>query len=74
VNGGVAFAHARASGGYGGFSASGSQDIPGGILGGQLGYNWQVGNFVYGLEDDISTQAKNAMSFYAPPQFARALT
>jgi outer membrane immunogenic protein len=53
VNGGVAFAHAKASGSYGGFSASGSQDIPGGILGAQLGYNWQVGNFVYGIEGDI---------------------
>lgn len=28
-------------------------DVKGGMFGGQLGYNWQFGQFVYGLEGDI---------------------
>jgi outer membrane immunogenic protein len=28
-------------------------DMNGGVAGGQAGYNWQVGNFVWGLEADI---------------------
>jgi outer membrane immunogenic protein len=30
-----------------------SVKIRGGIFGGELGYNWQVGNFVYGIETDL---------------------
>ncbi len=54
--------YAGANGGYGwgrthwsdpvfGFS-SGDFDISGGLLGGQLGYNWQSGRLVLGLESD----------------------
>lgn len=38
------------SGGGGGDS----YDIDGWVLGGQLGYNWQVDNLVFGLEADLS--------------------
>ncbi|MBN9006639.1 MAG: porin family protein [Rhizobiales bacterium] len=42
---------------------------PDGINGGvQAGYNWQAGNWVYGLETDIqgSAQEDNKTSFFAP--------
>jgi len=29
-----------------------SFDVKGGMVGGQLGYNWQFGQFVYGVEGD----------------------
>ena len=32
---------------------SGKFDVNGGLLGGQIGYNWQLGNTVIGLESDI---------------------
>jgi len=35
-------------------STTGSTSTTGFIGGGQIGYNWQHGNFVYGLEGDIS--------------------
>jgi outer membrane immunogenic protein len=34
-------------------TASNSFNLDGGIFGGQIGYNWQAGNIVYGLETDI---------------------
>jgi outer membrane immunogenic protein len=33
---------------------SGSRDFDGGLLGGFIGYNWQVGSFVFGVEGDIN--------------------
>jgi len=47
-----------ANGGYGwgsaDWSALGSSfDVKGGLLGGQVGYNWQFGQFVYGVEADV---------------------
>jgi outer membrane immunogenic protein len=33
--------------------ASGSFDTSGGLVGGTIGYNWQVGQVVFGLEGDI---------------------
>ena len=49
--------YAGINGGYGwgssNWSALGSRfDVNGGLFGGQLGYNWQFGQFVYGLEGD----------------------
>ena len=38
----------------GGFS-----DVSGVIFGGQLGYNWQFGNWVFGLETDIQFSAQD---------------
>ncbi len=50
--------YAGVNGGYGwgtsDWSALGSSfNTNGGLFGGQLGYNWQFGQFVYGLEGDI---------------------
>jgi outer membrane immunogenic protein len=49
--------YAGINGGYGWGSSSWSAlpssfDVSGGLFGGQLGYNWQFGQFVYGLEGD----------------------
>jgi outer membrane immunogenic protein len=40
------------SGTWPGFGAFGSRNVRGGFGGLQFGYNWQAGNFVYGLEAD----------------------
>ena len=50
--------YAGINGGYGwgtsNWSGLGSSfDVNGGLFGGQLGYNWQFGQFVYGLEGDL---------------------
>jgi outer membrane immunogenic protein len=50
VNAGAAWQHANTTSPYG----QAITDVSGFIGGGQLGYNWQDGNFVYGLEGDIS--------------------
>jgi outer membrane immunogenic protein len=34
--------------------AEGSQDVSGFLAGGQIGFNWQAGNWVFGLEADAS--------------------
>src|SRR5438105_2944995 len=34
-------------------TASNRFNLNGGLFGGQIGYNWQSGNIVYGLETDI---------------------
>ena len=44
--------YAGINGGYG-WSDSFADDAKGGVFGGQLGYNWQAGNFVFGIEGDI---------------------
>jgi outer membrane immunogenic protein len=49
--------YAGINGGYGWGSSKwdglpASFDVNGGVVGGQLGYNWQFGQFVYGLEGD----------------------
>jgi outer membrane immunogenic protein len=35
------------------FGSGNSDGLDGGLVGGTLGYNWQVGNLVFGLEGDI---------------------
>lgn len=44
--------YAGINGGYG-WSDSFADKAKGGIYGGQLGYNWQIGSFVLGLEGDF---------------------
>ncbi len=41
-------------GGFGGYASenSGNPKMEGGFAGGTIGYNWQAGNIVYGLEAD----------------------
>lgn len=34
--------------------ADGRYSLSGGLLGGTLGYNWQRGGWVYGIESDFS--------------------
>jgi len=46
INGGYGWGRSRWSGLPGSFNANG------GLFGGQLGYNWQFGQFVYGVEGD----------------------
>jgi len=44
--------YAGINGGYG-WSDSFADDAKGAVYGGQLGYNWQTGNFVFGVEGDF---------------------
>jgi outer membrane immunogenic protein len=46
INGGYGFGRSK----WNGLPAS--FDVNGGMAGGQLGYNWQFGQFVYGIEGD----------------------
>lgn len=39
--------------GGGGWGSSNNVDSSGGVFGGQLGYNWQAGQAVFGIETDI---------------------
>lgn len=48
INGGGAFGNSDLSNALG----STSYDVTGGLAGGTIGYNWQVGRVVYGLEAD----------------------
>jgi len=42
--------------------SSGNFDTKGGVLGGQVGYNWQTGNIVLGLESDLNWANLNGTS------------
>lgn len=48
INGGGGWGRADES-----FGAAGRHDIDGGLVGGTLGYNWQAGQAVFGLEGDL---------------------
>ena len=48
INGGGAFGNSDLSNALG----STSYDLSGGLAGGTVGYNWQAGRLVYGLEGD----------------------
>lgn len=51
-----AYVGLQAGGGWGrsDYSIGGSSSPSGGLIGGTLGYNWQVSNFVVGLETDLA--------------------
>jgi outer membrane immunogenic protein len=51
INGGFGFGNSSTFTGGGGFP--GSFNTSGGLIGGTLGYNWQIGSMVWGLEGDI---------------------
>jgi len=52
-NGGYSWGNANDSDTFGAFPiATGSTNMNGWVAGGQLGYNWQVNNYVFGLEAD----------------------
>ena len=47
--------------------ASGTADVKGPLAGGQIGYNWQSGAWVWGLETDIQwTGQKGGATFCSP--------
>jgi outer membrane immunogenic protein len=48
-------------------------DVSGGIFGGTVGYNWQLNNWVAGLEGDLSWVGKQGASNNIPP-FASGIT
>ena len=48
INGGYGFGRSK----WDGLVPSSSFDVKGGMVGGQLGYNWQFGQFVWGVEGD----------------------
>jgi outer membrane immunogenic protein len=47
INGGGAWGTSR-------WDSTGSFDVSGGLVGGTLGYNWQAGAIVFGIEGDIN--------------------
>jgi outer membrane immunogenic protein len=59
---GVAWHQAHATSTDGGFASTIASDKTGFIGGGQIGYNWQRGNFVFGLEADGSWLSAKAHS------------
>ena len=49
------------------FASAGTTDLNGVVGGGQIGYNWQIQNWVWGLEADIQgTNEKGTRSFVCP--------
>jgi outer membrane immunogenic protein len=70
ANAGYGWAREEASvtftgGVLGGFTGTGSDDLSGGIAGGQIGFNWQTGMVVFGVEVDgqwSGQQKKNSVS------------
>jgi outer membrane immunogenic protein len=49
------------------FASTGTTDLNGVVGGGQIGYNWQIQNFVWGLEADIQgTNEKGTRNFLCP--------
>ena len=52
-------------GGFGGYASedSGNPKMEGGFAGGTIGYNWQAGNIVYGLEVDALGTARGRIGF-----------
>src|SRR5258708_12887188 len=42
-------------------------NISGGLLGGTAGYNWQTGNWVFGVEGDLDWASMKATQFVTCP-------
>jgi outer membrane immunogenic protein len=59
LNGGYGFATASITGTFGGASASASENLSGLVGGGQVGYNYQVGIGVFGIEADLDGSSQN---------------
>ncbi len=49
--------------------SSGTYSVGGGLVGASLGYNWQVSNFVFGLEGDGSAAWVRGSTLGIPPAF-----
>jgi outer membrane immunogenic protein len=59
INGGAAWAHATASIDFDGFPVTREREKTTGLFGGQIGYNWQNGNALWGFEADASWTGNN---------------
>src|SRR5262245_28160196 len=46
---------------------TGNFDVSGGLVGGTIGYNWQAGNWVYGIEGDIDWADISGSTTFACP-------
>jgi len=70
-------AYAGASGGYG-WTTSGGLDATGGFGGGQIGYNFQTGSLVFGIEGSVSgadiSQTVNGSTLVGGLPFTTAFT
>jgi len=62
VNVGYSWGQAKNDVNVFGIPASDSQDVNGVIGGGQIGINWQVANWVFGLESDIQASGQKGSS------------
>ena len=77
LNGGYSWGNSRrevnfvtATGGIvtGGGTITGSgQDLEGGLVGGQIGYNWQTANWVLGIETDLQWAAQRGSAVFNCP-------
>lgn len=56
---GYGWAHANATATVGGVAAAASENLNGAIGGGQVGFNWQTGNWVLGLETDLQATGQS---------------
>ena len=59
LNGGYGFAAASITGTFGGASASASENLSGLVGGGQVGFNYQVGMGVFGMEADLDGSSQS---------------
>ncbi len=71
LNGGYSWGRSRTTGTLsnattGAVLATGvnSFNLNGGVFGGQIGYNWQAGNIVYGLETDIQWSGERGRTLF----------
>ncbi|HEX5507629.1 MAG TPA: outer membrane protein [Pseudolabrys sp.] len=62
INGGGGFGRSSFSAPF----ATGSFDTSGGVVGGTIGYNWQTGPVVFGLEGDIDWSSVRGDTICAP--------
>lgn len=69
LNGGFGFAHATASGPVNGVNVSASDDLTGAIGGGQIGFNWQTGATVLGIEADFQASGQSHETLVCPASF-----
>ena len=55
INGGYGWGNSS----FSGIPGTGDFDVKGGLVGGTLGYNWQAGRAVFGLETDLAWSGMN---------------
>lgn len=62
IGGNLGYGWARASGTatVAGIASAGSENLNGAVGGAQVGYNWQTGNWVWGIESDLQVTGQRA--------------